>query len=226
MDPPIFNDTRDATPTFDARSRVRRHQIDKPLAATTVALRRLRSCDPKHRSEVSFFGEEIAERVRVIWSGTEGTRDGKEHDLSLVRHHLEVSFYPFALRGLCALRGSAVPLRPDIVAETNDPRPMCQRVHRASFDARSFGNPQVADILWNHIPSARGTKYLFLQRAHCRARTAGGPPAAATASPARRSRRDALFFFHLTLSRLQQTGDPWTSIPHRSRLCRFPSSTA
>ena len=35
---------------------------------------------------------------------------------------------------------------------------MCQRDGRASFDARSFGNPQVADMLWNHIPSARGSE--------------------------------------------------------------------
>jgi len=35
---------------------------------------------------------------------------------------------------------------------------MCQRDRRASFDARSFGNAQVADILWNHIPSARGSE--------------------------------------------------------------------
>jgi hypothetical protein len=41
---------------------------------------------------------------------------------------------------------------------------------------------------------------------------------------ARRYRRGALFFFHLTLSRLQQNGD--SAIPHRSRLYRSPSSTA
>src|SRR3954452_3341707 len=61
LDPPIFNDTTDATPTFDARSRFRRHQIDKPLAATTIALRRRRSCDPKHRP-TAFFCEETAAR--------------------------------------------------------------------------------------------------------------------------------------------------------------------
>src|SRR3954470_2810749 len=43
-------------------------------------------------------------------------------------------------------------------AETNDPRPRCRHVHRASLDARSFGTPKVADILWNHIPSARGSE--------------------------------------------------------------------
>ena len=32
---------------------------------------------------------------------------------------------------------------------------MRQRDHRASLDARSFGKP---DILWNHIPSARGSE--------------------------------------------------------------------
>jgi hypothetical protein len=36
---------------------------------------------------------------------------------------------------------------------------------------------------------------------------------------AKRSRRGALFFLHFTLSRLQQTGDTWTAIRHRSRLC-------
>ena len=35
---------------------------------------------------------------------------------------------------------------------------MCQRDHRACFDARSLGNPKVADILWNHIASARGSE--------------------------------------------------------------------
>jgi hypothetical protein len=41
------------------------------------------------------------------------------------------------------LRGSAVPLRPDIAAW-------------ATFDACSFGKPEVADMLWNHIASGRG----------------------------------------------------------------------
>jgi hypothetical protein len=36
--------------------------------------------------------------------------------------------------------------------------PCASVIHRASFDARSFGNPDVADILWNHIPSARGSE--------------------------------------------------------------------
>jgi len=35
---------------------------------------------------------------------------------------------------------------------------MWQRDRRASFDACSFGNAQVADIPWNHIPSARGSE--------------------------------------------------------------------
>jgi hypothetical protein len=53
-------------------------------------------------------------------------------------------------------------------------------------------------------------------------RSGGGDPR----PQARRSCRGALFFFHFTLSRLQQTGDPWTAIPHISRLCRSPLSTA
>jgi hypothetical protein len=40
LDPPIFNDTRDVTPTFDARSRFRRHQVvgrnNSRTAVTTV----------------------------------------------------------------------------------------------------------------------------------------------------------------------------------------------
>ena len=28
----------------------------------------------------------------------------------------------------------------------------------ARFDARSFGKPEVADTLWNHIPSTRGSE--------------------------------------------------------------------
>ena len=43
---------------------------------------------------------------------------------------------------------------------------------------------------------------------------------------ARRSRGGALSFCHLSLFRLQQTGDPWTATPHKFRLCRFHSSTA
>jgi hypothetical protein len=43
-----------------------------------------------------------------------------------------------------------------VVGETNDPGPCAGR--SPGFDARSFGNPQVADILWNHIPSARGSE--------------------------------------------------------------------
>jgi hypothetical protein len=35
---------------------------------------------------------------------------------------------------------------------------MCRRERRASFDARSFGKPKVADTLWNHIPSTRGSE--------------------------------------------------------------------
>jgi len=42
------------------------------------------------------------------------------------------------------LRGSAVPLRPDFAAA------------RAGFDACSFRKPEVADMLWNRIASARG----------------------------------------------------------------------
>ncbi|MEH2546334.1 hypothetical protein V1283_002979 [Bradyrhizobium sp. AZCC 2262] len=36
--------------------------------------------------------------------------------------------------------------------------PCTSVIHRASSDARSFGNPDVADISWNHIPSARGSE--------------------------------------------------------------------
>jgi hypothetical protein len=36
--------------------------------------------------------------------------------------------------------------------------PCASVIHRASSDARSFGNPDVAHISWNHIPSARGSE--------------------------------------------------------------------
>jgi hypothetical protein len=45
---------------------------------------------------------------------------------------------------LRAQRGLAVPLCPDSAAK------------RASFDACSFGKPEVADMLWNRIASVRG----------------------------------------------------------------------
>lgn len=44
------------------------------------------------------------------------------------------------------MRGSAVPLRPDIVEEG------------ACFDACSFRKPEVADMLWNRIASVRGSE--------------------------------------------------------------------
>src|SRR3984893_13795087 len=86
--------------------------------------------------------------------------------------------------------------------------------------------PQQADI-WAWVGSSQGSHFGLVRLSENKPVARSHGRGSGDLRPqAKRSRRGALFFLHFTLSRLQQTGDSWTAIRHRSRLCQSPSSTA
>ena len=76
------------------------------------------------------------------------------------------------------------------------------------------------------VETARGAFLSWLARTVSLSFVASAAARAIGATQPGRSCHGMLFLFHLTLSRLQQSGYPWASIPHRSRLYRYLSSTA